>query len=91
MANEKVLDQLTLDMRECEKAGYGCHYGKWKAMQKPVTVEKEKRIPDGWRVCENCGEAFKPNQKHQRFCDVYCQRRAYDERVRKQTSRGERQ
>ena len=49
MARKKILDKLSLDMIECEKAGYGVHYGAWKATQtKPVIIEK--KIPEGWLV-----------------------------------------
>lgn len=57
-------------------------YGRWKAMHS-VTIP-EKKIPDGWLICQNCGKAFKPKTKRpQRFCDVYCQKEAYSE-TRKQ-------
>ena len=52
-------------------------YGKWKAMQPIVEVDKDA-VPEGWRVCEWCGKAFKPKtKKKQRFCDFVCQRYAY--------------
>ena len=87
MARTKRMDNLSKDMIQCKKDGYGVHYGKWKAMQKPVTMKK--KIPDGWLVCENCGVPFKPNRTDQRFCDSYCQRQAYAERVRKQQAEGD--
>lgn len=33
MAKKRKLDKLDLEMIECEKAGFGCHYGRWKATQ----------------------------------------------------------
>lgn len=80
---KKELDKLSLDMLECEKAGYGVRYGAWKAAQtNPVVpVVVEQKIPEGWLVCEYCGKAFKPKtKKKQRFCEVECQNKSYQER-----------
>lgn len=76
------LDKLSLDMIQCEKDGYGCHYGAWKAAQdRPVTIEKE--IPDGWLVCQRCGRVFKPKTKRKQFyCDAMCQRAVQIEKYR---------
>lgn len=84
MAKKKELDKLSLDMIECEKAGYGCHYGAWKAAQEnPVKVEKKQEIPEGWLVCQHCGKAFKPKTKKlQKFCEPYCQKESQRERDR---------
>ena len=58
-------------------------YGKWKAMQPIVEVDK-KAIPEGWRVCEHCGKPFKPRTKQkQRYCEFVCQQRAYYWKTRK--------
>ena len=80
MAKKKELDKLSLDMIECEKAGFGCHYGAWKATQtKPVVIEK--KIPDGWLICEYCGKPYKPKTKRpQKYCEATCQGRASWER-----------
>lgn len=54
-------------------------YGKWKAMQDPVRIEK--KIPEGWLVCKHCGKAFAPKHNRERqYCDWTCQRQAYDEK-----------
>ena len=68
---KKKLDKLSLDIIECQKAGFGVHYGAWKATQtKPAEIKKE--IPDGWLVCQYCGKPFKPKTKRpQRYCEVY--------------------
>lgn len=80
MARKKQLDKLSLDMIECEKAGYGVHYGAWKATQKPVKIEP-KGIPEGWLVCEYCGTPFKPKTKRKQFyCGAYCQHEAQKKR-----------
>jgi hypothetical protein len=59
----------------------GMTYGKWKAMQPRVDIEKPT-IPDGWKACEYCGKAFKPVQG-KRFCEEYCRQQAYYERNHK--------
>jgi predicted transcriptional regulator len=62
-------------------------YGRWKAMQKPVQIEK-KAIPDGWLVCQNCGKPFKPTSKRaQKFCEVLCQKEAYAEKLRQRNTK----
>jgi hypothetical protein len=59
----------------------GMSYGKWKAMQPRVDVEKPA-IPDGWIACEHCGKAFK-SKNGKRFCDETCRSVAYKARKRK--------
>lgn len=82
MARKKQLDKLSLDMIQCKKDGYGVHYGKWKAAQKPVEIEPDE-TPDGWRVCAHCGKPFKPKTKRiQLYCEAYCQMEAQRERYR---------
>ena len=76
-------DNLALDMIQCKKDGYGCHYGAWKAAQDPVKIEK--KIPEGWRICANCGMLFKPTTKRKQiYCGGVCGHEAYREKVRKQ-------
>ena len=78
MAKKKKLDKLSLDMIECEKAGYGCHYGAWKAAQGYKPIEKKTGVPDGWLVCQYCGKPFKPKTRRpQKFCEPNCQSQAY--------------
>lgn len=81
------LDKLSLDMIECAKAGFGFHYGAWKATQKPVEI-KDPGIPEGWRVCAYCNMTFKPTTKRrQTYCGAYCQREALYERNREKRAR----
>ena len=79
---KKAPDKLAQDAAAALAAGMT--YGKWKAMNShPVTIEK--KIPDGWRVCEWCGKPFRPSTKsNKRFCEVYCQKEAYHARRRQQ-------
>ena len=89
---KKELDKLSRDMIECEKAGFGVHYGRWKATQKPVK-KIPVLIPEGWKPCEFCGKPFKRNHA-QRFCDLYCRNMAYKEketRIKAEYMRGYRE
>ena len=89
----KEPDKLALDMMQCVKDGFGCHYGQWKATQdRPVEIKKKDEIPEGWRVCPHCGERFKPNKwgsGRQIYCDVTCQKAA--QRLRRSGKNAERQ
>ena len=78
MARKKKLDKLSLDMIQCEKDGFGVHYGKWKATQEPVNIAKEEEIPEGLYKCQQCGKVFKPTIKRpQKFCDYVCREKSY--------------
>jgi hypothetical protein len=82
---KKELDNLSLDMIQCRKDGYGCHYGAWKAAKnRPVTIEKKTdELPKGWRICKYCGKPFKPKQRGiQLYCEYYCADEAAKERYR---------
>ncbi len=82
---KKEPDKLSLDMIECEKAGYGCHYGAWKATQeRPVKVEPTPdALPEGWMICYYCGKPFELKTKRARkYCEYYCQQEAQKERAR---------
>ena len=83
MSKKKKLDKLSLDMIECKKAGYGCHYGAWKATQdRPVAIQK-KKIPENWKVCPYCGNSFKPSKyggDRQVYCCVEHQKAGYVEK-----------
>lgn len=72
------MDNLARNAMLARQAGMS--YGKWKALQPIVPIEK-KKIPDGWKACEHCGEPFKPKQG-QKFCDIYCRTKAYESRQR---------
>lgn len=84
MAKKKELDKLSLDMIQCKKDGYGCHYGAWYAAQnRPVVIEKKGDIPEGCKICIRCGKPFMPKKfsnGKQIYCDVTCQRAAQRER-----------
>lgn len=68
------MDKLAADMIQCRKDGFGCHYGKWKALQPSVFVKREpkKKIDDVSKKCENCGSEFISYRKGKRFCCESC-------------------
>lgn len=83
MAKKKQLDKLSLDMIECENAGFGVSYGRWKAAQKPVKYVPEDVIQEGWLVCRHCGKPFKPNSnRKQYYCELVCQAKAQQLKIK---------
>ena len=73
---ENETDKLSLECRMAKEAGMS--YGQWKALQ-PVVKPKEKEPTGQKRICEFCGEVFyKNDNRPRRFCDVICQKRAYE-------------
>ena len=76
MPKKKETDKLILDMRKCEKAGFGVHYGDWMATQ-PQTVKVDTDVaPKGWKQCLWCRGYYKPKRSDQKYCDIFCQSRA---------------
>jgi hypothetical protein len=80
MAKKKVMDKLAQDAAAALAAGMS--YGKWKAMQGTVVIEKIEKIPEGWRACKRCGKPFmvKNFGKRQMYCELACQKAAQRER-----------
>ena len=73
------MDNLSKCMIQCEKDGFGVHYGRWRAAQENVQIVE--KVPDGWRKCKHCGKPFKP-YNNQQYCEVRCQYLASRERER---------
>ncbi|MBQ2785850.1 MAG: hypothetical protein IJF02_05055 [Oscillospiraceae bacterium] len=70
---KKEPDKLAQEVAQALACGMS--YGKWKAMQDPVKIEK--KLPEGWKACEWCGKHFKPKTaRPQKYCEVNCQRAA---------------
>jgi transposase-like protein len=80
MARKKKPDKWVLMMRQCEKDGFGVHYGHWIASKEPVVIVKKDETPKDWPLCEYepCSKRFKPS-KGKRFCCDLCRRKAYYE------------
>ena len=76
---KKKLDNIDLEMIQCEKDGYGVHYGWWKAKQ-PVVEPEPQPIPDDWKTCAFCGKPFKPKTGKQKYCDSVCSISALEKR-----------
>jgi hypothetical protein len=80
MIMKKEPDKLSQDAAAAKAARMS--YGQWKALQKPVKIV-EKGIPEGWRICEYCGKAYKPKSKRPtKYCEIYCANQASSERDR---------
>lgn len=84
MGRKKVkLDKLSLDMIQCEKDGFGVHYGAWRAAQeakKPQDPqEHECNQPAGYKyICQKCGKEFyTQNKKPRKFCSDQCREASY--------------
>lgn len=76
MAKKKPMDKLSWENAQALAAHMS--YGKWKAKQAPVKIEKVEVIPEGWCKCEYCGKVFKPTIKRpQKFCDTVCREKSY--------------
>lgn len=79
MAKKKDLSPFDLDLIQCEKDGFGCHYGKWKpwhdaqkaAWEKPTNKTEPDLIVK--RICENCGIEFVRNDNRPcKYCGDEC-------------------
>ena len=77
MARKKKPDKLAQDVSKAIAAGMS--YGRWKAMQPPVTEEKE--LPKGWKICPQCGKRFRSSQG-KKYCEAYCRNMAYYDKER---------
>lgn len=66
------MDNLTMEMRACEKAGFGVSYGKWKATQPVVTKPKPIIVDEHEKRCAYCGKVFYPYRKTTKFCSKKC-------------------
>ena len=79
---KRHLDQLDLDMIQCEKDGYGVHYGAWRAAKDAGLLGKpaEKRPsnpPDltGQQkrlFCIRCGKPVPDNTQQRLYCGGEC-------------------
>lgn len=61
-------------------------YGKWKALQPIVSVEKMEKIPEGWRRCAYppCNKPFKPRNPQQIYHEYGCREKGYYEKQQEQ-------
>ena len=88
---ERRLDKLDLEMIQCEKDGYGVHYGRWKAakdaglLRRPV-AKKPVNPPEitgqqKRHFCVRCGEMVPDNTRQRLYCSKECAKRAQAEQV----------
>lgn len=91
------MDNLERDVALAERLGYGCHYGRFKAVY-PNTMDKSieeilgtgkaKRaktktveVPET-RKCKGCGRVIQPGPYHKLYCNDDCKRYHYEKRKR---------
>lgn len=69
-----MLDNLTMDVMEAEKAGMS--YGKWKAFNPKTKKKREKPIRPvtvkNCRKCSVCGKEFEVKYPRQHMCSDDC-------------------
>lgn len=77
------LDKLSLDMIQCEKDGYGVHYGAWRAAQEAKKAQTPPQAkcdqPERYKyICQKCGKEFyATNGKPRKFCSDQCRSAFY--------------
>lgn len=72
---KKEMDKLSKEAIQCEKDGYGVHYGAWKAAQAPVKIEpKPDVIGIPVRTCAWCGAEFYREDPRAIYCGDKCRR-----------------
>ena len=75
MGRKRGPDNLDLDSRRAMEAGYGVHYGWWKAGHPITRMEPRKREPDiRMAVCIECGDSF-PYRPNKKYCCDECRSR----------------
>lgn len=67
------MDNLSRDMKACKEAGFGVHYGKWKATQPVRVIPKDEPKCEYEKTCEHCGKRFEVFTKRERkYCSLNC-------------------
>ena len=73
------MDNLTRDVLEAERLGYGCHYGNYKADHphtRPAPDEPLAHLEEQeeFRICKHCGKSFVRQSLLRDFCSDICKR-----------------
>lgn len=79
------MDNLARNAMLAKQAGMS--YGKWKALQPVVPIEKKEVVPEGWIRCAYCNKPFKPHNPQQKYCEYMCRERGYAEKAKEVTAR----
>lgn len=67
------MDNLSADMIQCKKDGFGCHYGKWKALQEEKKIARvEAEESEFVRQCKYCGKKFLIGKRGRLYCNTNC-------------------
>lgn len=74
MAKKKEMDKLAYENHLALAAGMS--YGKWKAMQDPVKIEKKPGpFKIQTRICAYCGCEYVPtNNRNRAYCGARCRK-----------------
>lgn len=78
------LDKLSLDMIQCEKDGFGVHYGAWRAAQYENGIVNMPK-PKGYQhICLHCGKEFYSQRNGARkYCSESCKNDFYNSQKQK--------
>jgi hypothetical protein len=78
----KETNPIILDMRQCEKDGYGVHYGWWRAAGHKRNNEAESLREYETRICKRCGKRFSMEGRNAAslYCSPECQQKMQAER-----------
>ena len=79
------MDNLARDVREAERLGYGCHYGRYKVDHPHTRDEPDEPVCETRhkpKKCPECGESFIPDHGCQKYCSIACNNRAIRRRYR---------
>lgn len=66
------MDNLSNDMVQCKKDGFGCNYGKWKALQGEKKIAKPEPPKEKIAKCAHCGKEFVNKYGWRKYCDDTC-------------------
>lgn len=86
-------DNLTLDVMDAQRMGYGVHYGHFKAdhpntaAANEARLEQKKKKVSTWpiydRICCTCGRQFQTDHKQRIYCSDKCKELRDGERWRR--------
>ena len=83
------MDNLARDVREAERLGYGCHYGRYKVDHPYTRDEPDEPVCETRhkpKKCPECGESFIPDHGCQKYCSIACNNRVIQRRYREKHS-----
>lgn len=85
------MDNLSRDVREAMRLGYGVHYGRYKA-DYPYTADHSVENPEQKAQiirCKHCGREFEQMHKNRQYCSDECKELEKEKCRRQRESRPE--